>query len=466
METRATRLTPTSRLASTTRAGVQTAYSWSDRGELLWDGVQLYQWDAAGRLEQVSGPGGLVVEYNYDGANNRTSMLVNGVETRYRVDPLNPVESTSGNVPLSQVLEEATGANVTRYLYGLDLLGDVQAGTTTYYGYDAQNLRLHLNGSGAVTTQYRYGPFGEVIGEGPDGYGFSGERWHDEVGLLYLRARYYRPWIGRFVSRDPFQGNVSIPWTLHSYAYVGNDPINKVDVTGLCPRLHLEPTACEQFAREVDQIIRTTREVMEPENFLGIHRWTNRDIEWATIQLLAEYYGGIKQISLGTGVANPLPRNYTVPVPRWDRYRRDVYPLTEEGDEAYGFKWDFFDNSHHYMGLLYYGYTLGENVTANLLSPYLELWNAFDEKRLPSYQCASYEGTGPLAWLNMLFPKDCRWVVTSGEEHWFGPGGTQADLRIGDIAARHGAAIRREGVSILPSLIRQDLCKQLYYCPE
>jgi hypothetical protein len=50
--------------------------------------------------------------------------------------------------------------------------------------------------------------------------------------LVFLRARYYDPGIGRFISKDPFPGVPSLPSTLHPYQYALNNPINLVDPSG------------------------------------------------------------------------------------------------------------------------------------------------------------------------------------------------------------------------------------------
>ena len=46
--------------------------------------------------------------------------------------------------------------------------------------------------------------------------------------MQYLRARYYDPSTGQFLSRDPIEDQ-----TLQPYAYAGNDPTNAIDPTGL-----------------------------------------------------------------------------------------------------------------------------------------------------------------------------------------------------------------------------------------
>src|SRR5208337_1387713 len=53
-----------------------------------------------------------------------------------------------------------------------------------------------------------------------------------DLGLYYLRARYYNPATGRFLSRDPKEGWIDDPATLHKYLYANGDPVNALDPTG------------------------------------------------------------------------------------------------------------------------------------------------------------------------------------------------------------------------------------------
>jgi|GEM_PF-6200892 RHS repeat-associated protein len=52
-------------------------------------------------------------------------------------------------------------------------------------------------------------------------------------GVYFLRARYYQPSNGRFVSQDPWQGDEKQPLSLNKYAYVSGDSINFVDPGGM-----------------------------------------------------------------------------------------------------------------------------------------------------------------------------------------------------------------------------------------
>ena len=63
-------------------------------------------------------------------------------------------------------------------------------------------------------------------------YLYAGEQLDPNVGFYYLRARYYDQATGRFVSADPFQGNVFDPISLHRYLYANGEPTSHVDPSG------------------------------------------------------------------------------------------------------------------------------------------------------------------------------------------------------------------------------------------
>jgi RHS repeat-associated protein len=81
----------------------------------------------------------------------------------------------------------------------------------------------------------------ETGGQAND-YRFTGQQLDVDSGLYYLRARYYDPSIGRFMTRDPFRGWLASPQSQNPHAYVMNNPANLVDPLGL--RGLTDPAGC------------------------------------------------------------------------------------------------------------------------------------------------------------------------------------------------------------------------------
>ncbi|MDD2401016.1 MAG: RHS repeat-associated core domain-containing protein, partial [Clostridia bacterium] len=59
--------------------------------------------------------------------------------------------------------------------------------------------------------------------------------YDEESGLYYLRARYYDPVVGRFITKDSYEGDIANPLSLNQYTYCHNDPVNYTDYNGQNP---------------------------------------------------------------------------------------------------------------------------------------------------------------------------------------------------------------------------------------
>jgi RHS repeat-associated protein len=208
--------------------------SYDANGNVLATGGKSYIYDSENHMTSMTS-GSTVVRMAYDAFGNRVAKTVNGVTTRYLVeDDVNPTG-------LPQVLEEVqNGAAVRTYTYGLQRSSESQmlngAWTPSFYGYDgAGSVRQLTNAAGAVTDTYEYDAYGNSFtksGTTPNNYLYRGEQYDPDLSLYYLRARYYNPATGRFMSRDPWKGFLFDAKTLHKYLYVGSNPVNYVDPRG------------------------------------------------------------------------------------------------------------------------------------------------------------------------------------------------------------------------------------------
>ena len=135
------------------------------------------------------------------------------------------------------------GAAGTRtYTYGLQRISENQyiesagAWIPSFYEYDgAGSVRQLTNSAGGVTDSYEYDAFGNLLdhtGTTPNNYLYRGEQWDPDLGLYYLRARYMNPLTGRFLSRDPENGDPASPASLHKYIYADGEPVDLADPSG------------------------------------------------------------------------------------------------------------------------------------------------------------------------------------------------------------------------------------------
>jgi RHS repeat-associated protein len=103
-------------------------------------------------------------------------------------------------------------------------------------GYDTHGnakALLTRSGSSFSTTAWRHYDVwgslrtGSALGGASQRYCANlGHVADDESGLVYMRARFYEPWTGRFVSEDPTMDKPN--W----YAYCQNNPTNRADSSG------------------------------------------------------------------------------------------------------------------------------------------------------------------------------------------------------------------------------------------
>ena len=206
-----------------TQAGGVT-YTYDSDGNQTGRGSDTFSYDYENRLTQAV-VGGSTSTSTYNGVGQRMSHTVGAATTTYIWD-------AARGLPV--VLQDGTNT----YVYGLDLISATDgSGAQTYFLYDGLGSTTGLtDGQGNVVGTYTYDVFGAIrseTGGQANDYRFTGEQLDVASNLYYLRARYYDPEIGRFLTRDPFRGSVGNPQSQNPYAYVMNNPALYVDPMGL-----------------------------------------------------------------------------------------------------------------------------------------------------------------------------------------------------------------------------------------
>ncbi|WP_407653330.1 RHS repeat-associated core domain-containing protein [Brevibacillus ruminantium] len=170
---------------------------------------------------------GATASYTYHPDGLRATRTAGGKETRYVYLNGKVIEELDKNNQLQ-----------ARNIWGNELLfrKDSAANKQGYYLYNGHGDVVKIVGEqGEELNRYEYDTWGNIVSktEGMSNpFAYSGEMFDSETGFYYLRARYYDPTVGRFISEDTYKGQVDNPLSLNRYAYVHNNPIRYFDPTG------------------------------------------------------------------------------------------------------------------------------------------------------------------------------------------------------------------------------------------
>lgn len=165
--------------------------------------------------------------YEYNPYNQRVEVTRDGVRTHFIRDVLN-----------DRILVELDQSNNVKYYYiyhpsGMLLARMKPNGNLQYYHNDIRgSVTMMTDENGEITHQYQYEDFGWITksfepNADPNRFryvgGFGVE--YDKHDLYYMRARYYKPSIGRFLTEDPV-------WHTNLYPYADNNPVSRIDPLG------------------------------------------------------------------------------------------------------------------------------------------------------------------------------------------------------------------------------------------
>lgn len=107
----------------------------------------------------------------------------------------------------------------------------------SYCGSDGHgSTRFLTDTNGNISDTYTFDAYGLLIASTgpstPNNYLYCGQQFDSDLGLYYLRARYYKPDSGRFWTMDSYDGSSEDPLSLHKYLYTEDDPVDMDDPAG------------------------------------------------------------------------------------------------------------------------------------------------------------------------------------------------------------------------------------------
>ncbi|OPX41900.1 tRNA(Glu)-specific nuclease WapA precursor [Ruminiclostridium hungatei] len=186
--------------------------------------ITINEYNALNQLIKVTeGNNTYSYTYNWDGL--RASKTVNDVTTNHIWDGDQMVLETDG-----------TGNVTNKYVRGINLIYSGEGANRRYFLYNGHGDTVQLTSTtGGSIKVYDYDAFGNEKNIDPGDtnlFRYCGEYFDKETGTIYLRARYYDPTIGRFITEDSYWGKDSDPLSLNLYTYCGNNPINYIDPSG------------------------------------------------------------------------------------------------------------------------------------------------------------------------------------------------------------------------------------------
>jgi len=199
-----------------------SAPTYDANGNVLNDFLHGYTWDAAGRPVSIDGVG-----VTYDALGRKVEQYSLGLYSQVVYAPTGQKLALMSKQALQKAFVPLPGGLTAVYS---------PAGLTYYRHPDWQgSSRFASTATQGFYSSTAYGPFGEPYAQaGTADVSFTGQNQDTSPAVYDFPAREYGIQ-GRWPSPDPFFGSIDAtnPQSLNRYAYVANNPLNRIDPSGL-----------------------------------------------------------------------------------------------------------------------------------------------------------------------------------------------------------------------------------------
>jgi RHS repeat-associated protein len=201
-----------------------------------------FTYDAQGNRTSMTPASGPAVSYTYDQANRLASFSRGSTRASfaYNGDGLRMAKTVDGSTmkfvwDMAESLPLMLKVGATSYVGGpggLPLEQVSSDGSVLYYHADQLgSTRLLTDASGNTAATFTFDPYGTLAthtGSVATPFGLAGQYQDSESGLYYLRSRMYDPATAQWLTRDP-----AVAKTMSPYGYVGGNPLNRTDPSGM-----------------------------------------------------------------------------------------------------------------------------------------------------------------------------------------------------------------------------------------
>jgi len=233
---------------------VQTVSSTNAVQPAPQDMIAAYTYDSAGNIDNMYSENfsvGVTADYTFNELNQLTqyteserspvsyTYYPNGLRKTKAVDGITTTYYYDGQ---NVIIETENGSLKYRNIYGMNQIARQDAaGNLYYFLYNEHGDVVKLvDSTGNIKNRYEYDIYGKVINAVENGIPnpmrYAGQYYDSESGLYYLRARYYDPRVGRFISEDTNKGDINNPSSLNLYTYCWGNPLNYIDFDGHNPQ--------------------------------------------------------------------------------------------------------------------------------------------------------------------------------------------------------------------------------------